>query len=296
MRTYLDCIPCFFRQLLSAARIARLSPQIQKKVLDEFAQMLPQISLNYSPPRIAYVAYHTLNKVSGKNDPYKKIRRKSNEIALSYYREMKRKVEKSEDRLLKAVELAILGNVIDFGVRDNIDLKGEVKTVLSKDNFKKPIFHYSDFKRILRNSSRILYLADNAGETVFDRILIEEIKRIYPHKEIFYAVKSGPIINDALLDDACQAGIDKLARVVISNRAPGTILSLCRDKFKKIYKKADLIISKGQGNFESLSNSRKNIFFMFMAKCSVVAKHIGCEISDIVLLYNHNKYKRGGKK
>ena len=290
MRTYLDCIPCFFRQLLSAARIANISARDQKKILDKFAQILPDISLSSSPPEIAHIAYGILTKISGKKDPYNRIRRKSNEIALSFLPQLKKKIEGTKDKLLKCVELAILGNVIDFGVRDDLNLRSEIKKILNTDNYKKSIFHYSEFKRVLKKSDFILYLADNAGETVFDRILLEEMKNTYPQKKIYYVVKSEPIINDALLDDAYRVGINMFAYVMTNgSKAPGTIISLCSKEFKGIYKKADMIISKGQGNFESLSRSTKDIFFMFMVKCSVVAKHIGCNISDLVLLYNKKR-------
>lgn len=294
MRTYLDCIPCFFRQLLATARIAGASSKIQKKILDEFARIIPGIPLTYSPPQIAYIGYKVLNKISGNGDPYSEIRKKSNRIAMGYYQKLKTRIKNSRDRLLEAVGLAILGNIIDFGVRDDLNLKGEIKTVLNKDNFRKPIFHYYEFKTKLKDASSILFLGDNAGEIVFDRILIEEIKRIYPAKKIYYAVKGGPIINDAILEDALQTGMDKVAEIITTGIAmPGTVINLCSRDFKKIYTKADMIISKGQGNFESLSRSSKDIFFMFMVKCSVVANHIGCNISDLVLLYNK---KNGGEK
>ena len=161
-----------------------------------------------------------------------------------------------------------------FNFELNIPQRSEIKKILNTDNYKKSIFHYSEFKRVLKKSDFILYLADNAGETVFDRILLEEMKNTYPQKKIYYVVKSEPIINDALLDDAYRVGINRFAYVMTNgSKAPGTIISLCSKEFKRIYKKADMIISKGQGNFESLSRSTKDIFFMFMVKCSVAVSY-----------------------
>ncbi|MCK5655532.1 MAG: DUF89 family protein, partial [Candidatus Aureabacteria bacterium] len=114
--------------------------------------------------------------------------------------------------------------------------------------------------------------------------LIEEIKRIDRDKRIVYAVKEKPVINDALVEDACVCGIDKLAKVISSGSdAPGTVLSLCSKNFLRIYKKADMVISKGQGNFEALSTTKRQAFFLLMAKCPVIAKDVGCEVGDVIL-------------
>jgi len=123
--------------------------------------------------------------------------------------------------------------------------------------------------------------------------LVEEIKKAYPDKDIFYAVKARPVINDALVEDAKVCGIDKIVRVISNGTdAPGTILTLCSKEFKRIYKSSDMIISKGQGNFESLSQERRPIFFLFMVKCHVVAEETKCKIGDTVLFYNIKKIKR----
>ena len=136
-------------------------------------------------------------------------------------------------------------------------------------------------------------MADNAGETVFDRILIEEIKKGDSNKEIIYAVKESPAINDALIEDAYYCGIDRIAKVISSGSdAPGTVLSLCSKKFLKLYRNADMIISKGQGNFEALSNAKRPIFFMFMAKCPVIAREVNCKIGDVILLYHKVKKRK----
>nr|AEI30596.1 protein of unknown function DUF89 [uncultured microorganism] len=290
MKTYLDCIPCFFRQLLEGARIIKASSKQQKRIIDRFARRIPEISLEASPPEIARFGYTLLEQISPNGDPYKDIKKKSNRLALKLLGKLKNKVGRSQDKLLTALELAIAGNIIDFGVKNNLNVKTELKNILAQENksiHKKSIFHYPELRRALKGAKKILYLADNAGEVVFDRVLIEEIKRTYPDKDIYYTVKARPVINDALFEDARACGIDKTARIISNGSdAPGTILALCSKEFKRIYKNADLVISKGQGNFESLSGQKRPVFFLFMVKCPVVARETGAKLGDIVLFYN----------
>lgn len=299
MKTYLDCIPCFFRQALEAARIAGANPMDQKKILIEVGKILPQFSLNSSPPEMARHIYQLVKEITKIDDPFKNIKIESNKIVLGIYDELKERVRHSQDGLLTAVELAIAGNIIDYGVKNSLNINKEIEKILNVEDKnikrqKKTFFDYAKFKQAVKSANTILYLADNAGETVFDRILIEEIKSLYKNKKIIYAVKEIPIINDALLEDARACGIDKIAEVVSSGLdTPGTIPSLCSKNFLDIYQKAEMVISKGQGNFEALSEEKRSIFFLFMAKCPLVATNLQCQIGDIFLLHNSSNILRG---
>ncbi len=295
MKTYLDCIPCFFKQALEAARLAGVDKDKQNRILHELARALPKFSLNTSPPQMGWVIHKLVKVITHKKDPYIKIKQKSNKLALQIYNKLKKKIECSKDSLLTALELAIAGNVIDYGVKNSLDIDKELKKILEEENKvvknrDERLFNYSAFKKVLKSAKIILYLGDNAGETVFDRLLIEEIKKFYKDKKIIYVVKEKPIINDALIEDARECGIDKISEVVSNGSdAPGTILSLCSKEFVKIYKNANLVISKGQGNFEALSDETRPIFFLFMAKCPIVAKDVACNVGDIILLYNSKR-------
>ncbi|MDD3297039.1 MAG: ARMT1-like domain-containing protein [Candidatus Omnitrophica bacterium] len=292
MKTFLDCIPCFFRQALETSRMVGAGKKKQKAILDKIAAVLPQFSLQASPPEMAREINILISKITGNKDPYREIKKKSNQLALRIYPDLKSKVFHSNDRLLTAVELAIAGNIIDYGVKNSLNVSEELKKILSQEKKaikkeKKSIFDYAKFKRTVIKAENILYLADNAGETVFDRVLIEEIKSMDKSKNIIYAVKASPVINDALLQDAVFCGIDKLATIISSgSNAPGTVLSLCTKSFLGLYRKADMVISKGQGNFEALSGARRPIFFLFMAKCPVIAEYANCNLGDIALLYS----------
>ncbi|MFC1755520.1 DUF89 domain-containing protein [Thermoproteota archaeon] len=292
MKTYLDCIPCFFEMALQGSRIANTDEKTQKLILDQIAEVIPTLSLESTPPEMGRIINRIICKATHKNDAYYEIKQKSNKIALAIYHHLKMKVAHSKDRLLIAVKLAIAGNIIDYGVNADLDLDLELNKILKQEESMlekedKCFFDFTRFRSKIIKAIHILYLGDNAGEIVFDKLLIEEIKSANPKATITFAVRGKPVINDALIEDALFCGLDKLAKVISSGSdAPGTILSLCTDDFLKEFTIADLIISKGQGNFEGLSNvSDRPIFFLLIAKCPVIAKDIGCELGGVNLLY-----------
>ena len=289
MKTYLDCIPCFYKQALDAARIAGADEIIQKKIIDELSQLIPNFSLEAAPPEMGREIYSLVGKISGVKDPFKEIKEKSNKFALKLYPELKQEIENSEDSLLAAVKLSIIGNIIDYGVKNSLNVAEELNNLFQgnfiiNDENNSTIFKYNQFKEALNKADIIIYLADNAGEVVFDRLLIEELVEELG-REVIYVVRGKPIINDALIEDALFCGINKVAKVTSSGSdAPGTILQHCSPEFIKLYQDADLIISKGQGNYESLSEEDRPIFFLFKAKCPVIARDVGCNVGDMVLV------------
>jgi len=279
MRTYLDCIPCFFAQALKAARIAGADENMQKKILDGVSKLVPEFPLDSTPPEMGRIVYQLVNKLTGNEDPFREIKKSSNQLILNLYPKLEMMVENSKDRVLTAMRLATAGNIIDYGAPTSFEIEEEVTNCL-KSNF--AVFDYSEFKQALDNTESILYLGDNAGEIVFDKLLIEELE-----KNIIYVVRDKPIINDALIEDAHDCGLDKIAKVISNGSdAPGTALNLCSREFLEIYHKAPLIISKGQGNFETLSEEKAPIFFLLKVKCPVIAKDIGCKVNDLILKSN----------
>ena len=276
MKTYLDCLPCFMNQALRAGRIASNDKRKIKKLLDEIGMLIHEIPMKNTPPETGALIYKKVSEITGNNDPYKKIKEKNIEHALHLYPELKQKVKESDDSLLTAIRLAIAGNVIDLGVGKEFDIVKDVETILHQEF---AIFDYELFKQELKNAKEILYIGDNSGEAVFDKILIEQLG-----KPVIFAVREIPVINDITLKEAKQIGIDKIAKVISSGTiAPGTILNFCNDKFLKNFNNADMIISKGQGNYEGLSNVNRSIFFLLKAKCPVIARNIGVEENDIIL-------------
>lgn len=192
-------------------------------------------------------------------------------MALALLPGLRQTVETAADPLVMALRLALAGNVIDMGVSSSIsstDLQNAVDKAMTEP-LAGPL---AAFQQALRSAHTIFYLADNAGEIVFDRLLIEQLGA----QRVTVAVRGAPVINDATREDATQAGLDNLVPVVDNGSdAPGTLLDDCSEAFRHRFDSADLIIAKGQGNFESLNTVPKNIFFLFKVKCSVVAAHVG---------------------
>nr|MBC8486835.1 DUF89 family protein [Bacteroidota bacterium] len=247
MKTYLDCIPCFIEQALRAGRIATNNETKIKELLDSVCSMMKDIPMNNTPPETGNIIYRKVREITGVTDPYKKIKKTNIEEALSIYPNLKKIVNDSDNSLLTAVRLAIAGNVIDFGPNKKFDLNESVRHILKQDF---AVLHFSEFIKQIEKAESILFIGDNAGESVFDKILIEEIG-----KPVVYVVRDVPVINDVTRENAIDSGLNEVAEIISSGTtAPGTILDLCNDDFLKRFNNAEIVISKGQGNYEGLSN------------------------------------------
>lgn len=268
MRTYLDCYPCFLKQALNAARRGNATSQQQFSVMKKVLSLLGEVPENKTPPEIGYRVHAIVRDEIGVSDPYEETKKSSTRQALALYPKLKSLVMESENKLETAIRLSIAGNILDFGVSDRpADLRQTIEHAL-----RAPLT-INDLE-ILRSKidevDWLLFLADNAGETVFDRVLIEALAL-----PVIYGVKGGPILNDATLEDAIMAGLDKCAQLISNgSNALGTILDLCSDEFRRVYLDAPLIIAKGQANYETLSEAGEQVFCLLQVKCAV----IGCDL------------------
>ncbi len=268
MRTYLDCIPCVMQQALRAGRMATADEVKLKQILDKTGELIKTISMESTPAETGAKVYQIVNEITGVKDPYKDIKQQHIKETKAIYPELEQIVAKADDKLLTAIKIAIAGNVIDLGVNKAFDIVTDVKTILEQDF---AIFDYPAFQKQLTASKNVLYIGDNVGESVFDKILIKELK--IPVK---YAVRAIPIINDVTREDAVASGIDQVAEIVDSGcKSPGVILDQSTPEFLELFNRADLVISKGQGNFEGLSGCNRQVFFLLKAKCHIISKHLG---------------------
>lgn len=279
MKTYLDCVPCLLRSALDAVRLVTPDERVHEKVLREVLDAAGAMDLNISPPAMARRIQHTICSLTECPDPFRTIKESFNRFSLGLYPGLKEKIRVSGNPLETAVRFAIAGNIIDVAAMGNID-PGAVQATIDQCLTVPLVGSMGAFIDAVQTSQNILYLGDNAGEIVFDRLLIETLSL---HK-ITYAVRGKPILNDATMADAESTGMTGLVPVIDNGSdAPGTILALCSDAFRKAFSEADLVIAKGQGNYETLSDVQKQVVFMLKIKCPVVARYIGLELGSMVI-------------
>ncbi len=286
MKVYPECLPCFLNQIVKTAKACGLEPEKTIEVEREAARFIHKNLQPEKSPGYNAIFIHRIFKEKTKiEDPFKALKEKYNSIAMklepALYQEY---YLKAENRLAVAVKLAALGNVIDFAVPSAFDLEEEIKNF-----FEIPFAYYDEtiFERFLVPGKLVLYLADNAGEIVFDKFLIRELKE--RGLKVVLAVRGAPILNDATVEDAIKTKVAELVDEVIDSGSDviGVDLERAPAKFKDYWKKAYLVISKGQANFETLDGVYdKDIFFILKAKCNPVAKELKCKKGELVFLYN----------
>ena len=283
MKTSLDCIACFVRQALDAARMVSPDQALHERMLREVLRWTAEMDLNASPPVLAQRIHRRLRKITGVADPYRAAKDWWNRLAMSLQPDLEAMVKGASDPLATAVRLAIAGNVIDMGVNSNVT-EADLRRAMSQAMHEPFTGDLTVFREAVVGARSILYLADNAGEIVFDRLLIEQLSPA----RVTLAVRGAPVLNDATLADARAAGLDKIVELIDNGSdAPGTILDECKEDFRRRFFAADLILAKGQGNFETLSEEPRDIFFLFKAKCPVVAAHVGVPVGTHVLKRSH---------
>jgi uncharacterized protein with ATP-grasp and redox domains len=284
MKLNLDCIPCFQKQALQAVRFISDDEKLHQKVLREVTKKLLESNWDSTPPELAHQVHSIVKRITNENDPYKEVKKESNDLVLKIYPELKEKVKKSRDPLRTAVRLAIAGNIIDFAVLQEFNLEETIREVLKK---KFAIDDYKKLKEKLKDAETLLFFVDNAGEIGLDKLLVETFLETKKLEKIDFVVKGGTIINDATLEDAVYMGLDELPNsefLTISNGEVGTGPARSSRTVKRWIKEHDLVISKGQGNYEGLSE-HNGLFFMLMVKCPIIASDLGVEVGDIILEY-----------
>jgi uncharacterized protein with ATP-grasp and redox domains len=238
------------------------------------------MDMSQSPPAMAEHIHRVISEAVGEEDPYRNMKREFTEFALRLLPGLRERAAGASDPFSAAVRLAIAGNIIDVGANPDVT-RDQVRESLDWA-LSAPLDHgvLENLRIAVDKAASILYLADNAGEIVFDRLLLERI----PTDKVVVVVKGGPALNDATWEDAEAAGLTDLVQVIDNgSSAPGTILEECSDRFRRLFAEADVVIAKGQGNYESLNDAEREIYFLFKAKCEMVARHLGCEVGHMVV-------------
>jgi len=276
MHIFPDCYDCILRLAKSALDIAEQDDDAQIAYLRQVCTIASQHDPHTPPPSMAKEVFEYLHTVLGEKDLYKKIKVESHQLAMSILDDLRSLVHQAEDPFLQAIKIAGVGNIIDVAHNEEYKLWDEVVKQV-----RQPILGDSValFKQKMSENGELLYLADNVGETVFDRVLIEQLE-----VPVRYAVKSGPTMNDATYEDAIAAGIDQVAEIVeTGSTTPGTYLKDCSPEFRERFSQAGLVLSKGQANYETLDDQGEKMFYLLRMKCPIVAREIGHPVGTLVL-------------
>ena len=251
-----------------------------ERVLRAVLRKSAELDMRQSPPAMVQFIHGVIRRALKDADPYRKVKERHNALALKLLPELERRVRRAKSPFSAAVRVAIAGNCIDMGTRRALDERYILDTIARAAHA--PLF--GDIRALVRSverSRRILYLADNAGEIVFDRLVLGRL----PREKLTVAVRGSPVLNDATMADARSAGlVGRFPLLANGSDAPGTILEDCSRVFKSRFNEADLVISKGQGNYETLSDSDKHVFFLFMVKCALIGRQLGRNQYELVIL------------
>lgn len=283
MKVSRECIHCLARQAVEIAEEAASDVKVQEQIIKMSLKELGEMDFNETAPEIAYRMHQHAKNITGIKDPYGRLKEQYNEIAQELYDRIveEKWLDKAQDRFDMACRLAIAGNIIDFSAGLKLKKADILKSL--EDSIKHDIFGTgtAPLKEAAKKANSIMYIADNSGEIIFDKFLLENL----PLNKVTYVVKGGPIVNDATMEDAVSSGVNLMVKVIdTGHSSQGTILKKCSASFMEEFNKADLIICKGQANFETLSDIKdKTIFYLLRAKCSSVAAAVGCNRMDYVL-------------
>ena len=275
------CIDCIINQSKRVCDAINADEQLRKNISKTAQEMSKNFSFSHNPPEVATPLYEQMALLAGKKDLYDEVKKLSTKKALEFVPFLKQEIKNSTNALLTATKVAVAGNVIDLAAEVEFDLEEELDKIFHTH------FAVNDFEKLqtkLQKSKILLYIADNAGEHIFDKVYIETIIKLFPHVEIFYMTRGNAIINDVTFKEAQEAGFESTCRLINSGvNTPGFVYNRANKESQELFDTADMIITKGMGNYECLSDTRReNLFFLLKIKCSVVASSIGKNLGDII--------------
>lgn len=278
MEAQFDCIPCILNSYLRLVETDVIPESLQESMMRQLLEYLSKADYKQSPPVMGRSLHALIREATQNPDPYYHIKQEYNQMMMDLYPSFKEMADQSDDSFDTAMRMAIAGNVIDFGSKYQFDVMSTLKQVLER---KLDIDHSKDLRLALENADTLLYIGDNCGEIVLDRLFLENIG--VPEK--VFVVRESPVINDITREDAKMTGMDRVARVITTgDNSPGAVWESASEEFREQFVNADVIISKGQGNLEGLMDVAHNhIYFMLVTKCDLIAENIGAQRGDFVI-------------
>ena len=268
--------------------------KVTEEEIKEYQHKVKEIVENsdgLSTPQVAEKMDDLRRKIFGNVIDYTEIKQHYNQLMLDYFPYMKNKVDTSENHLKTAIQYAMVGNYIDFGALENVN-EGELKAQLDEAiNINIDSKLLDVFKNDLVNAKRLVYFTDNCGEIVTDKLLISTLRDINPNLHITVIVRGKPVLNDATLEDAKYIHMEDVAQKVLGNGTglPGNVVGAISKESMDEVENADLLISKGQGNYEGLSGCGLNIYYLFLCKCEMFMRRFGVEQFTGIMARENNK-------
>ena len=280
-----ECLSCIISQSERVSKAIGADEELSKKILLHVSLSSKEFDFSKTPPEVASDVYEDMAKMAGKSDLYKELKELSSKKAQKFIPSLKKTLQDSDDKLNTLLKIAVAGNVIDLASEVSFDLENELDKIFHTD------FAINDTKILqerLKSAKTLLYIGDNVGEHIFDYLAIETLQKLYPSLHVSYMVRGNPIINDVTMLEAKEAGFDKLCNLIDSGvNTPGFVYHRATTEAKELFDSADVVITKGMGNYECLSPSpRKNLLYLLKVKCAVVANSLGKEIGDIICKLN----------
>jgi len=286
MKIHDKCLPCVINQVIKVANITGVYKK--EELLKEVFVYLSKMDYESTTPEIIGQVFNMIKKHTNNPDPYKETRNYYNTLFLKLLPEFEMRIEQLENPFQLAVRYAIIGNIIDFNPIHNTLLEDIFDYFEKMEQLELAIDDSASLRNDILNAKKLLYLGDNCGEICMDKILLKRIKVLNPDVKILFGVRGKPVVNDSIAEDAYYVGIDEYAEVIDNgDDSLGTVLNRTSSEFKEIYTNADVVIAKGQANYECLSEENKNIYFLLMTKCDVIANDIGVAENKMICMKNN---------
>ena len=283
MKMHDKCLPCIVNQAIKVANITGVN--LKDELLREVFTYLSKMDFNSTTPEIIGEVFDMIKRYTNNPDPYKETRTYYNTLFLNLLPEFEKKIEQAENTFELAIRYAIVGNIIDFNPVQNTLLEEIYNSLDQVEQLEFAIDDSQSLMKDILNERILLYLGDNCGEICLDKLLLKKMKELNPDIRLLFGVRGKPVVNDSIAEDAYFVGIDEYAEIIDNGDGSlGTVLHRTSPSFMDVYKAADVIIAKGQANYECLSEENKNIYFLLMTKCDVIANDIGVEEKKMVCM------------
>lgn len=283
MKINYQCLPCLVNQVVKVSMM--IGVEDKEKLYHKVFKYLSSLDFKQTNPEIIGEVFKLIKEQTNNEDPYYNIRKYFNIMFLNQEIEFEKSINESKDEFVSAIKYALIANIVDFSPIKNKRPENIFQHFNELKQQPLTIDHHLQLLKDINKSKKLLYLGDNCGEICLDKILIKKIKKINPELNIYFATRGAPVVNDSIEEDAYLVGINKYATIINNgDYSLGTVLNKTSLEFNQIYQQADIIISKGQANFESLNEENKNIYFLLITKCDVIANYLNTDINKLICM------------